>query len=148
MAPVKPCARLWQVQITGFAHKKIARLNHHYLLLSATFARHKTGGYALRKNSKQGCSSGNALATIMDCESAKAVLDPSATAVKSEHDSDVPKGCFRSYHEWFFNTATGNPISSAESVCRTETGSSKWICAYVHTNKLAHTHSICSGCHL
>ena len=104
----------------------------------------------LRKYSKRGCSSGNMLATIEECDSAKAVLDPSAAAVKREHETHFPKGCFRHDHEWFFNTATGKLDDGfgTEPVCKDPTGSFKWIWTYVNTNKLARTHSICSGCHL
>ena len=67
------------------------------------------------------CSSDSVLATVKECESAKAALDPSAPAVHSEEVSGHPKGCSRYDGKWFFNThAKGKLDGASEPVCKAD----------------------------
>ena len=85
------------------------------------------------------CSSDSALATAKECESAKAVLDPSATAVKTEELGNAPKGCSRWDGKWFFNThAKGKLDGASEPVCKADAGK-----ASAALNTMSCTCSVC-----
>ena len=69
------------------------------------------------------CTADTLLITLKQCSSAKAVLDPSAPAVKSENNKGAPKGCSRHKGEWFFNThEEGSLDGISEPICKAATG--------------------------
>ena len=75
------------------------------------------------------CSSDSALATVKECESARAVLDPSGPAVHSEEVDDAPKGCSRFEGKWFFNThAKGKLDGASEPICKASGGEPINVC--------------------
>ena len=88
------------------------------------------------------CSSDSVLATVKECESAKAALDPSAAAVKSEEAASAPKGCSRFEGKWFFNThAKGKLDGASEPVCKADAGK-----ASTTLNTMSCTYSVDFGC--
>ena len=101
----------------------------------------------------QWCSSDSALATAKECESARAALDPSAPAVKSEELGNAPKGCSRWDGKWFFNThAEGKLDGESEPVCKTAAGKANRILRgrflYVlYMNTFFCMHSSCPNYH-
>ena len=63
------------------------------------------------------------LGTARECESARAALDPSGPAVKSEEVGNAPKGCSRFEGKWYFNThAEGKLDGVSEPVCKDDAG--------------------------
>lgn len=71
------------------------------------------------------CSSGAALATIEECRIAKAIIEPSASAVKTQSKANVPRGCSRYGGWWYFNTnAAGTLDGVSEPVCKVTAGKS------------------------
>ena len=71
-----------------------------------------------------GCSSEALLATITECNKAKALLDPTAE-IKQEYYAEAPKGCSRFKGKWYFNThATGKIDGVSEPVCKPTAGES------------------------
>lgn len=80
------------------------------------------GGFEVLQHTKW-CTSATMLTTAKDCSSAKAVLDPGANAIKTEHNAAAPKGCSRHKGTWYFNThATGKFDGISEPVCNTAIG--------------------------
>ena len=72
------------------------------------------------------CSSDTMLASIEECQSAKAELDPTASVVRKENFSGAPSGCSRWKGLWFFNSATGKLDGASEPVCRVAS-TSGWL---------------------
>ena len=65
------------------------------------------GAFVLQHHTKA-CTSDTILATIEECGSAMALLDPGSGAVTSDGFDDAPKGCSRIKGKWYFNEhATG-----------------------------------------
>ena len=81
-------------------------------------------GFTIHHHGKR-CKSDTMLSTIKECSNAKAVIDPTADAVRAKDSTDAPKGCSRYQGEWFFNThKTGAYSSVSDSVCKATSGSS------------------------
>ena len=90
----------------------------------SSFCEHIKGGYTIQRKT-QSCSLDTMLATVEECSTAKAILDPKAPAVKSENYEGAPKGCSRHKGEWFFNTHKKGALDGAsEPICRVVTGKS------------------------
>ena len=69
------------------------------------------------------CASVTMLATLEECSNAKAIIDPSAGAVKKENYADTPKGCSRHNGVWYFNThETGTLDGKSELICKAAAG--------------------------
>ena len=85
---------------------------------------HTAGPYVVQ-HPTLGCSSEAMLVTIAECNSAKALLDPTSAAVEKEDYAGAPKGCSRLEKKWFFNThATGKIDGVSEPVCKPTAGES------------------------
>ena len=90
------------------------------LVLSGPIA----GQFVVQVPSKA-CTADTILATVSECSSAKAALDPDdpddpdAADVKSENNEQNPKGCSRWQGKWFFNShATGALDGVSELICK------------------------------
>ena len=69
---------------------------------------HTTGAFVLQHHTSA-CTSDTMLATIEECASAKALLDPGIDAVERDDFDRTPKGCSRTKGKWYFNgRATGS----------------------------------------
>ena len=92
---------------------------------------HAAGEYAIQHHSKA-CSLDTELTTMSECHDAKAALDPSGSAVKSEAYAGTPRGCSRHQGEWYFNSnAKGALDGASEPVCKATAGTA--ICVYMHS---------------
>ena len=70
------------------------------------------------QNHTKACSVATELSAI-DCESAKAALDPSADGIEPEKNEAAPRGCARYQGTWYFNShATGALDGESEPVCK------------------------------
>ena len=65
------------------------------------------------------------MATITECDNAKALLDPNSAALEEEKVVNAPKGCSRFEGKWFFNIhETGKIDGVSEPVCKPTAGES------------------------
>ena len=88
------------------------------------------------------------LATIKECSSAKAALDPSAPAVEPDFYKAGPKGCSRYFKKWYFNThPTGAVDGVTESICKAAAGKAEEI-ARKELDTLITRYSIDTGVHI
>ena len=91
-----------------------------------------TDGYMTQHVTKA-CSSAAALTTIEECRIAKAIIEPSASPVKTESTANVPTGCSRYAGWWYFNTNSAGKLDGvSKPVCKVTAGKS-------------HVHRICSS---
>ena len=69
------------------------------------------------------CTSATMLSTMQECSNAKTLLDPGATAVKSENYQGAPKGCSRHKRTWYFNTVVAGTLDGiSEPICKALAG--------------------------
>ena len=74
------------------------------------------------------CTLSEVVATIEQCQAAKAVLEPDAPAVQEESESGSPTGCSRYAGRWYFNTyETGSLDAISEPVCTVAAGKNVFI---------------------
>lgn len=119
MVLASPFAWLQQVNYTCITFA--ARQSNDYISHVCIHVYTKVG-FAIHHHGKR-CKSDTMLSTIKECSNAKAVIDPTADAVRAKDTTDAPKGCSRYQGEWFFNTHnTGAFNSVSDSVCKATSG--------------------------
>ena len=80
------------------------------------------GGYRLQHHTRL-CSAETIIASLEECNRAKAALDPNADAVSTEKMKNAPKGCFLYKGQWIFNRHKRGKLDGiSEPVCTNAAG--------------------------